>query len=333
MECSCEYCLKRFANKNTLKTHQMNAKYCLKLQGKITTIIAKQKIYDDIEYICGTCSKRSSRKEIHDKHVNWCIDTLHGQMIAKLRIDNEKLRTDSDAMTEKLHSDNSSKEGMIALMQDKIDRQEAKNISMEKSLIDMQDKIDRQEAKIISTEQSLSDMKVLQKEVEIYKNQTEDYANKLYEKNENKDKCTNVLEGKLTAVVDKNVIKMEVDRLLQNKYRKNHSRVVYNEKNVVYILTTNPNPERRYVMGKTTDLTKRMSTYNKSDEHVVVYFQQCLDEETMGIVEKMIFKKLDKYREQANRERFILPVDCDINLFTDTVKQCVLSVSTLLNVN
>ena len=35
----------------------------------------------------------------------------------------------------------------------------------------------------------------------------------------------------------------------------------------------------------------------------------------MNIVEKMIINKLELYREQANRDRFILPLEQDIKLF------------------
>ena len=37
----------------------------------------------------------------------------------------------------------------------------------------------------------------------------------------------------------------------------------------------------------------------------------------------MIFKKLKEYREQANRERFILPKEKDIEYFKDTIRECI----------
>jgi hypothetical protein len=126
----CGYCHRHFTNKNTLKTHQESAKYCLAIQGK-------NNISDSC--ICIICENIFTTKDGCDKHTVRCQTTVHGKLIKELRTDNEKLR-----------NDNYSKEGMIALMQDKIDRQESKNISME---------------------QSLSDMKVLQKEVDIYKSQ------------------------------------------------------------------------------------------------------------------------------------------------------------------
>ena len=81
--------------------------------------------------------------------------------------------------------------------------------------------------------------------------------------------------------------------------------------------------DRRYILGKATNLTSRLSTYNKSDEHEVVYYASCEDEETMSCVENTVFKYLNEYREQANRERFILPEKKDISFFSDAIKKSV----------
>ena len=111
---------------------------------------------------------------------------------------------------------------------------------------------------------------------------------------------------------------------LTKKYVKSQPRVEYKEKYVIYILTTAlMKKERRYILGKATNLTSRLSVYNKSDEHEVVYYQSCGDEETMGCVETMVFQYLKKYREQANRERFILPKTEEINFFTNTIKKSI----------
>jgi hypothetical protein len=111
---------------------------------------------------------------------------------------------------------------------------------------------------------------------------------------------------------------------LTKKYVKSQPRVQYKEQNVIYILTTkNLKKERRYILGKAINLTNRLSTYNKSDEHEVVFYQECPDEEIMGMVETLVFQKLKEYREQANRERFILPESGNIEIFTDTIKECV----------
>jgi hypothetical protein len=43
----------------------------------------------------------------------------------------------------------------------------------------------------------------------------------------------------------------------------------------------------------------------------------------MSSVEGVIFQKLEQYRQQANRERFILPEGKDISLFTNIVEKCI----------
>ena len=113
-------------------------------------------------------------------------------------------------------------------------------------------------------------------------------------------------------------------QLMTKKYVKKQPRTQYDERNVVYILTTaNMKKERRYILGKATNLTYRLSVYNKSDEHEVVYYQECPNEEKMGLVESFVFCKLNEYREQANRERFLLPEGTSIDLFSDTIRECI----------
>jgi len=111
---------------------------------------------------------------------------------------------------------------------------------------------------------------------------------------------------------------------LTKKYVKAQSRVQYNEKNVVYVLTTpSHKKERKYILGKATNLTNLLSTYNKTDEHEVIYYQECSDEDTMAMVEQVVFQRLKDYREQANRERFILPEGKTIELFIDIIKKSI----------
>jgi hypothetical protein len=113
-------------------------------------------------------------------------------------------------------------------------------------------------------------------------------------------------------------------KVLTKKYVKSQPREQYPEKYVVYIITTRLlRKERRYILGKATNLTNRLSTYNKTDEHIVVYYQECKDETTMGVVEHMVFNKLQEYREHANRERFILPKNMSESYFIDKLKECV----------
>ena len=76
-------------------------------------------------------------------------------------------------------------------------------------------------------------------------------------------------------------------------------------------------------MGKATNLTNRLSTYNKTDEHEVVFQVSCGTKENMNVVEPMVFNKLEEFRERANRERFILPENKDIDFFIQKIKDCV----------
>jgi hypothetical protein len=42
----------------------------------------------------------------------------------------------------------------------------------------------------------------------------------------------------------------------------------------------------------------------------------------METVETMVLSKLRDYREQANRDRFILPNDKDASYFIETIDEC-----------
>ncbi len=113
-------------------------------------------------------------------------------------------------------------------------------------------------------------------------------------------------------------------QFLTKKYVKLQPRVQYDEKYVIYILTTKlMKKERRYILGKAVDLKCRLSTYNKSDEHEVIFFASCKDVETMNLVENLVFSHLKNYREQANRERFVLPQNEKIELFSNAIKKSI----------
>jgi hypothetical protein len=49
--------------------------------------------------------------------------------------------------------------------------------------------------------------------------------------------------------------------------------------------------------------------YDKTCDHYVVYYKECKNEEEMDLIEDMVIKKLDKYKEVANRDRFVLPIE------------------------
>ena len=111
---------------------------------------------------------------------------------------------------------------------------------------------------------------------------------------------------------------------LTKKYVKRQPRLQYDVPNVIYILTTLTHKlEGRYILGKAENLTNRLSVYNKTDEHEVVYYQGCPDENSMKLAEQMVFHNLEQYREQANRERFVLPDGENINLFINEINRTI----------
>ncbi len=101
-------------------------------------------------------------------------------------------------------------------------------------------------------------------------------------------------------------------------------RVEYPERNVIYMLTTDDHRQRRtYIIGKAKNLTNRLSTYNKTCDHTVVHYRECKNEDDMDTVETMVLSKLRSHREQANRDRFILPDDKDESFFIGTIDECI----------
>jgi len=101
-------------------------------------------------------------------------------------------------------------------------------------------------------------------------------------------------------------------------------RVEYPERNVIYMLTTDDHRLRRtYIIGKAKNLTNRLSTYNKTCDHTVIHYRECKNEDDMDAAETMVLTKLRSHREQANRDRFILPDGKDELFFIETIDECV----------
>ena len=114
-------------------------------------------------------------------------------------------------------------------------------------------------------------------------------------------------------------------KVLENLCVKKHKREEYPGKYVIYMLTTEEHKKNQtYIIGKATDLKDRLGTYNKTCNHEVVYYKECKSKEDMKVIEDMVILKLNKYKEVANRDRFVLPIENDIKLFTDIIDTCVI---------
>jgi hypothetical protein len=178
--------------------------------------------------------------------------------------------------------------------------------------------------KIIGKDNKITELEsennILQENIKIY-----DIENKLLREQINKDnphKYIIELQDKLHEIAKTSIEqKNEVITNMVKKYIKKQPRKQFDCRNVVYILTTpSLQKDRRFIIGKAKNLTSRLSTYNKTDEHEVIFYQECDQEDTMDILERLVLKKLDKYKEQANRERFILPNDKNIDYFIEIIK-------------
>jgi hypothetical protein len=112
-------------------------------------------------------------------------------------------------------------------------------------------------------------------------------------------------------------------QILEDTFVKKQKRKNYPD-NVIYIVTTPENKKNRiYIIGKASSFKNRLSTYNKTAEHEVIYYKQCKSEESLKTIENHVLNKLSKFREKANRDRFILPANMTIKFFTDVIDECV----------
>jgi hypothetical protein len=141
-----------------------------------------------------------------------------------------------------------------------------------------------------------------------------------------------IRDNKTTQELDKlnkenKLLKNKV-KLILKKDLKKQPRVTYEDgKYVIYIVTTEyREAQGHYKIGKTQDLKNRMSTYNTSEKHEVIYHTSCQDKETMNIMEKLIHKKLNSKRvanafaSEANREWFESSEDAED--FIKLIEEC-----------
>jgi prophage antirepressor-like protein len=144
------------------------------------------------------------------------------------------------------------------------------------------------------------------------------------------DKNKELEEEKKKVEEEKNKLQEEKNKIeeeknlriknLENKILKKQKRTVYNDKNFIYIVQDEfHKKDRIYIIGKAIDLAQRLSDYNKTRDYEVIYYRNCNSAEQMSHIEKCVLYKLDKYREVSNRDRFILPEDEDLSIFTSVI--------------
>ena len=96
-------------------------------------------------------------------------------------------------------------------------------------------------------------------------------------------------------------------KLLESKVLQKQPREIYEEnKNVVYIVTTEyKEAQGHYKIGKAQDLQKRMSVYNTTDKHEVVYSTSCKTKKKMDLLEQLVHDRLESKRIEPNKEWFL----------------------------
>jgi len=115
----------------------------------------------------------------------------------------------------------------------------------------------------------------------------------------------------------KNRIKLLESKTLQKQKRE----VFENDKNVVYVITTEyKEAQGHYKIGKTKDLQNRLSTLNTSDKHEVIYHTSCQDKDSMDLLEKLVHKRLNSKRIEPNKEWFISEEDAED--FIKIIEEC-----------
>jgi len=137
---------------------------------------------------------------------------------------------------------------------------------------------------------------------------------------------TNVLTNAKLLEDHRTEIKLKDHKiqLLEDSFIKKQKRKDYPDKNVIYMLTTEDNKKKRnYIIGKAIVLKNRLSAYNKTSEHEVIYYKSSSSIENMNACEILVLNKLKLYKEKANRDRFILPEEKDILFFTNIIDECI----------
>jgi hypothetical protein len=108
---------------------------------------------------------------------------------------------------------------------------------------------------------------------------------------------------------------------LEQKILKKIPTPKYDDSKFVVYLATNKHceKERKYTIGLAIDLSKRISSYNKLEDHYPIYYKSFKDEEQMKLAESIVLKKLYDYRMLESKDRFKLPLGKDIKLFTKAI--------------
>lgn len=113
-------------------------------------------------------------------------------------------------------------------------------------------------------------------------------------------------------------------KYLEAKYLQRQKRQRFNKGNYIYIVTTEIHEkEGVYKIGKTTNMTNRLSTYNTTEEHKVIFIYDCMNREDMDLAEKLVNRRLATCKIYPNRERFNFSGKICINKAMELIHECI----------
>jgi prophage antirepressor-like protein len=149
---------------------------------------------------------------------------------------------------------------------------------------------------------------------------SEELENKLYEQIKLLTEEKLELKEENNFLTEAHIEKNKEIKNLQNKVIQKQKIRKCEDRNCVYLVQDEHHKkERLYIIGKAIDLDCRLSSYNKTHDTKIIYYRSCNSAKQMNHIEKCVLTKLDRYRQVANRDRFILPENEDISLFTNVV--------------
>jgi hypothetical protein len=135
-----------------------------------------------------------------------------------------------------------------------------------------------------------------------------------------------IRDNKTTQELDKMNIENKLlknrIKLLESKVLQKQPRETFEEnKNVIYIVTTEyKEAQGHYKIGKAQDLQKRMSVYNTSEKHEVIYNTSCKNKKSMDLLEQIVHDKLEDKRIEPNKEWFKSEEDSED--FIKIIEEC-----------
>jgi len=245
---TCINCNKIFKQKGHYKTHLKRKFKCeLIIQPSVTVPAAIEPTAEQLKLQCYHCKKVFKRSDYLKKHVD-----------ERCKIKKQKILDNENDKNEIVELKNK-----IAEFEKKILELENKN-NVEKKLDTINNNITKISQNNPINEQLFNIIVKKDKKIEEL-NANKNHINIIDNNDDNDNFISDTIKTK-----DKRI------KLLEDLCLQKHKREEYPGSYVIYMLTTEENKKNGiYIIGKATDLKVRLSTYNKTCVHEVVYYKEC----------------------------------------------------------